>query len=147
MSAPRLFAAAAVAAISASGCAPAIVATAGVSFAQAGASAFISGELRSARQASLEQAWIATLGALDELAFDIQIERPPDDPERQGLSAYVSAQDRGGPLVKVKLERASDAVTRIKVRIDLLGDQALSRLILARIDARLPLPPPTERVD
>ena len=123
------------------GCTPPIVLTAGHTMAQAGTSAFIRGELVSARQADLETAWAATLDALDELRFDLQVVRHPDEPERQGRSAYVAAGDRGGPRIRIKLERASEAVTRIKIRVDILGDQALSRLILSRIDARLPPPP------
>ena len=124
------------------GCAPAIVVTAGLSMAQAGTSAFIRGELLSARQASLDQVWLATLGALDELAFDVQVVRTPDDPESEGRSAYVMAQDDDGPEVKVKLERASDAVTRVRIRIDLRGDLSLWRLVLSKIDERLPHGPP-----
>jgi hypothetical protein len=40
-------------------------------------------------------------------------------------------------------------VTRIKVRVDVFGDQALARLVLSRIDARLPTstsPPPAEPI-
>jgi hypothetical protein len=128
------------------GCATPVAVTAGISVAQAGTAAFISGQLVSARQATLEQAWEATLGAMDELAFDRRAVRPPDAHESQGRSAYIMGQDDGGPQVKVKLERASDAVTQIKIRINLLGDQALARLVLSRIDARLPLPPPPEVV-
>ncbi len=137
-------AAAAFCLVAVAGCATPIVLTAGLTMAQAGTSAFIRGELVSARQADLETAWAATLDALDELRFDLQVVRHPDEPERQGRSAYVAAEDRGGPRIRVKLERASEAVTRIKIRVDVLGDQALSRLVLSRIDARLP-PPPSVR--
>lgn len=122
------------------------MATAGISFAQAGASAFIRGELVSAERATLDESWAAAVAALEELAFDIETLRPPEEAESQGLSAYVSAKDPGGPRVKVKLERASDIVTLIRIRIDLLGEQALSRLVLSRIEARLSLPEMAEGV-
>lgn len=125
-------------------CAPVYI-TAGLSVAQVGTAAFNNGQLLSARQASLEETWAAAIGALEELEFDIRTLRPPDDPEGSGRTAYVMARDDGGPSVKIKLEAASEAVTRIRIRINIFGDQALARLVLSRIDARLPTstrPPP-----
>lgn len=127
-----------------SSCAPVYI-TAGLSVAQVGTAAFNNGQLLSARQARLDEAWAAAVGALEELEFDIRTLRPPGDPEGNGRSAYVMAQDQGGPAVKIKLESASEAVTRIRIRINIFGDQALARLVLSRIDARLPTstaPPP-----
>lgn len=141
---PRL-AAALVAAAALTSCAAPVYITAGLTVAQVGTAAFINGQLVSARQATLEETWAAAQGALAELEFDVRVRRDPSDPESQGRSAYIMAQDRGGPAVKIKLERASEAVTRIRIRINTFGDQALARLVLSRIDARLPTstsPPP-----
>lgn len=130
-------------------CAPVYI-TAGLSVAQVGTAAFINGQLVSARQAPIEEVWAAAVGALEELEFDIRTLRPPDSPDSCGRSAYVMAKDEGGPQVKIRLERASEAVTRIRIRINIFGDQALARLVLSRIDARLPTstaPPPVDPID
>ncbi len=115
------------------GCAaPVIVASAGLSVAQYGASSFISGRLDAARRVSLEQAFAATRAAMTPLGFE-----PTGITEPGEKSAYLATRESDGTSITIRLTRVSPAVSRIEIRVGLFGDQTLSRLILANIDEQL----------
>jgi hypothetical protein len=115
------------------GCAaPIIVATAGLSVAQYGASSYINGRLDAARRVPIEDAFKATTAAMAPLGFE-----PTDVREPGEDTAYVATREHDGTAITVRLTRISPAVCKIEIRIGVFGDQSLSRLIMANIDEQL----------
>jgi hypothetical protein len=114
-----------------SGCAAPIIVTAGVAAAQAGTGAYASGELRTARHVTMEQAWQATLLALD----DLEVETLTT--VIRSRSRYVAAREPGGPRFRVTVERKAPMATKFRIRVGFIGDVALSRLTMRRIDYQL----------
>jgi hypothetical protein len=57
--------------------------------------------------------------------------------ERGDYNYYIMAKADGGPEIKVNLKAKSPMITKIEVRVGLMGDAAVSRLVLSRIDAHL----------
>lgn len=117
------------------GCATAVatpvLATAGVSVAQAGYAAFVRGELEVAMRVPLAAAFAATHAALDNLQFTVQ--RASLDTARGELRA----REASGRRLSIVLERKTPVVTKINIRVGTFGDQAMSRLILAYIHNQL----------
>lgn len=121
-----------------SGClAPAVIATAGLAVAQEGASAYIGGELVTAVTYPLEQVINASRDALAELEFEPRVDRDGEH------THYFLVREVNQREIGVKLESASPQVTRIKVRVGVWGDQAVSQVIQNRIAAKLSPPPTT----
>lgn len=121
----------------ASGCLPPMLATgAGMSVFQAGGTAYIRGELESAEVVEMKALFQLTQEVLvEEFGFEIHAARAGDN------NAYIHVRETQGRLIRVLLERKSPIVTKINIRIGLLGDQPMSRLILGGIQSRLPAPP------
>jgi len=65
------------------------------------------------------------------LQIPIKVER------RSSHKAYLNGQAEGGPQVGVTLTIISPVVTKIEIRVGILGDQAVSRLVMERIDEQL----------
>lgn len=108
-----------------SGCAPPLLfANAGVTLAEAGTSAFIEGELRSARKHPLELVASTYRQALERLDFPvIKTLVEPD-------YIYLAASQKNGDEIQVRMTRNSSTVTSIRIRVGLLGDQAIARLVM-----------------
>ncbi len=102
----------------------------GGAVAGAGIVAYAKGELRTAKMVSLDEAWMATQGAMDELGFTIMSRYTTAN------SAKLAARGAGNRSVTVGLERRGD-LTDIRVRVGTFGDESLSRLILDKILQRL----------
>lgn len=121
------------------GCAESAIAAAGASagfgLAQGQAESFISGELKAARLVPLQQAVDATLAAAREA--HVQIKKSEPGP----YSHYIVAKAEGGPKIKIHLKAKSPMITKIEVRVGFMGDQAVSRLVLSRIDQHLGIQP------
>jgi hypothetical protein len=118
------------------GCvAPTIIASAGANALQAGTAAFINGELDAAQIAPLEDALAAAVGTLQDLKFGAIHTR------RGEHSVTVYAQETNGREVRIILVPRSPLVTKINIRVGLMGDQAISRLLLAEVQARCPAVP------
>ena len=114
------------------GCAaPAVIATAGFGAIQTGTEAFIRGELEAAVAHPLDEVFAASEAALYELQF------PLKSSKLNQFNGYINARESQGRGVDVDLEKKSPIVTKINVRVGLFGDQAISRLILSTIQARL----------
>ena len=125
----------------AAGCASsAVIAAAGVTagfgLAQGQAESFISGKLKAARLVTLDNAAHATLATMDELQLKVLEER------HGTYDAYFVGQAEGGPEFKVTLKAKTPVVTKIEIRIGLMGDQAVSRLVLSRLDRKLGIEQP-----
>jgi len=115
----------------AGGCAAPIVATAGMGVAQAGTGAYVAGELRAARHITLDEGWQAAQLAVDDLGLDR--ENTVIGERRR----YVLASEPRGPRFRITVERKAPMATRFRVRVGLIGDVALSRLTMRRIDHHL----------
>jgi hypothetical protein len=116
-------------------CAPTVVATAGFGALQAGAESFINGELESAQFCSIETVRKASMEALQALQFKVISERHDE------RSASINAQELHGRSIRIKLSAKSPVVTKTNVRVGLMGDQVMSRLIMGEIQARCPAAP------
>lgn len=118
------------------GCvAPTIIASAGANALQAGTAAFINGELDAAQIVSLEDAITATTGAMTDLKFDAIRVRRGD------RTVTVYAQEQNKREVRITLVPRTPLIVKINIRVGLLGDQAISRLLLAEVQARCPAVP------
>ncbi len=111
------------------GCAPPVLfADAGLSLAEAGTSAFIEGELRSGVKRPLADVRAAIIEALAALDF------PVDYTNDQDGYACVIAKQNSGDDISIRLRRRSSVVTTIQIRVGMLGDQAIARLIMEEAD-------------
>ncbi len=114
------------------GCAaPVVVVTAGVSALQVGTAAFINGEIEAAFAKPMPEMFVASEGALNDLKFPIRRSKLDE------YNAYVYSNETQRRRIEIDLEKKSDTVTKINIRVGFFGDQAMSRLILATIQARL----------
>jgi len=111
------------------GCVAALIG--GGAVAGAGMVAYAKGELRSTETVSLDQAWSATQAAMADLDFTIISRR------LNAISATLVARGAGGRRVTVGVQRQVGDLTQIYVRVGVFGDEALSRLILEKINAQL----------
>lgn len=114
------------------GCtAPPMIATAGVSAVQAGTEAFVRGDMVVAERAPLKSVYEAVHNAMVRLELPIEQETLYDN------VGFVTAQEVSGWRVKVTLKRASPIITKISIRVGAWGDLAVSRLVMAEIQAQL----------
>ena len=115
-----------------------MIASAAVPAVQAGTEAFVRGDLESAQIATMEQMYIATEQALNDLEFRIISQRLGKN------TAYIKAKELGGRPINVDFERRTPQVTKTTIRVGVWGDQAISRLVLGEIQARAPAVPSVE---
>jgi hypothetical protein len=111
--------------------APAMMATAGLTAVQAGTTAYVGGVLESAEKGTLAQAYLDALDAVEELRFEL-VRTTLDE-----HYALVMAREAGGRRIRIQLQRKSPIVTKVRIRVGFLGDQAMSRLVLAQIRQEL----------
>jgi hypothetical protein len=97
----------------------------------AGAVAYIRGELEATEAAPIGQVFDATKAVVDELQFKVL------SADADAYEGKVHAETARGKEIGITLERESDAVTTIRIRVGVFGDENLSRLIHERIRARL----------
>ncbi|MEP9411642.1 MAG: DUF3568 family protein [Candidatus Brocadia sp.] len=93
----------------------------------AGTVAYLKGELKSTEEASIGQVWHAAQKAMKDLEFAVTSE------EKDALSAKLIARGAGDTKVEINLERVSENLTTVRIRVGVFGDESLSRLILERI--------------
>jgi hypothetical protein len=115
---------------------PLMIANAGMSLAEAGTSAFIEGELRSARKCTIDIAAAAYEQAVLRLGFTI------NRTLRENDYVYISADQLRGEDIEIRLVQNTPVVTTIRIRVGVLGDQAIARLIME--EAQLLLNSPLE---
>lgn len=97
----------------------------------AGAVAWVRGELTSSVPHDLDQTFTATQHAL------AAMELAKIDDHKTGLDAQLISRTALDKKVEVKLERVSDKLTKIRIRVGVIGDEALSLAILDKIKAEL----------
>ncbi len=105
--------------------------TAGFGLAQGQAESFIRGELKSARLVPIADARVAVVQALSEL----QLQTLTQQDDQYG--GYYRSKAAGGREIKVYLKADSPVMTRFTIRVGMMGDSSVSRLVMARIDAAL----------
>ena len=115
----------ALAAVFQSGC---VVAAVG---AGAGAVAYIRGELEATLDSSLNVAVKATNRAIGQLEFAKVSEK------KDALSANLIARTAQDKKIEIDLIKVGDQVTKVKIRVGVFGDEAVSMAILEKIKAAL----------
>ncbi len=121
---------------------PSPLVSAGFGVAQAGTSAFLQGELQTAIRRPFEDVLAATRKAVgpDGLRF-----KPESDQAQLGRGVItvreVPAADGSGEdrLIEIVIERSSEVVTIVRVRVGFIGDQTMSRLVMDEIVDKLGL--------
>ena len=106
-------------------------ATAGFGLAQGQAESFIRGELKSARLVPIAAARQAVLQTMGELQLQILEQR------QSRYQNFYRAKADGGREIKIYLKADSAVITRFTVRVGMMGDSAVSRVVMSRIDAAL----------
>ncbi len=91
------------------------------------------GELEAIEQATLDQSWDASLTAMERLGFVVS------QRDRSDVEARILAHTQGGREVRIRLSKDTTMLSRIRIRVGTFGDEALSRLILDRIETHLPV--------
>lgn len=127
------------------GCAESAIAaagaTAGFGLAQTQAEGFIRGELKACRMVPLAEARQAVIDAMNELGLEVNSDRMKEH------TGYLRGQAEGGREIGVSLKADSPRMTRFEIRVGMMGDAAVSRLVMSRIDHALGInsPPEDER--
>jgi hypothetical protein len=96
----------------------------------AGSVAYITGELKSTEEVPMSRAWRATQKTMNDLGFAIT------SMEKDAFYGQIIARGAGDKKVKIKLERQSDKLTGIRIRVGTFGDEPLSLQILNNIRKR-----------
>jgi len=109
-----------------SGCVAVIAAGAG-----AGAVAYVRGEMNTTLERDLNGVFAAAQRALADLEFAKVNDR------KSGVDAQLVARTALDKRVEIKLTKVTDRLTRIQIRVGLVGDQDLSLTVLEKIKARL----------
>ena len=100
---------------------------AGGAAAGAGTYAYVMGELRAADDVSLDTAHDAAIEALKALDFAIMYK------EKDALQAAIEGSSLADTNVKIRLKKKAEKLTEIRIRVDLLGNELLSRHILQKM--------------
>lgn len=98
-----------------------------------GAGAFSNGELTAAWPVPMEELWISTRRVIDELQFPVKAVRTSEDAQ----TAIVFADDTQGRDVEIRVDAVTPVVSTIRIRVGFWGDEAVSRLVLSRIEQDL----------
>ncbi|MBN1870268.1 MAG: DUF3568 family protein [Candidatus Omnitrophica bacterium] len=109
------------------GCVPLIIGAA----AGAGGMVYVKGALVENVDESVEDIHQASLAALKDLGIFVKSD------ELNRHSAVIKAEYEGGEKVEIKADAITEFVSKISIRVGLIGDQEDSRLILNAIEKRL----------
>ena len=121
-----LLATVAVSALFLGGCVVVAAGTAG-----AGAVAYVRGELQSSVSQNLDTTYAATRRALGDMQFLVI------EDKKTLVDAELVSRTATDKKVTIKLERVTQSLTKVHIRVGLIGDQALSLTILEKITAPL----------
>jgi hypothetical protein len=92
-----------------------------------GTYAYVNGQLKATEGVTLDKAWNATLTAMSDLSYAVT------EKQKTGLEGKLTARAPGDRKIQLKLEKKSDTVTEIAIRVGTFGDESLSRQILDKI--------------
>ena len=97
----------------------------------AGAVAYVRGELAATLSSDMARAQNATDQAIAQLGFAEVSDR------RSAVDGVFIARTAADKKIEINLEKVADNVTRIRIRVGLIGDESLSMQILDRVKANL----------
>src|SRR5262249_29182217 len=109
-----------------SGCVAVVAAGAG-----AGAVAYVKGEVNTSLEDDLGSVFSAAQKALAELEF------AKINDHKSGVDAQLVARTALDKRVEIKLTKVADRLTKVQIRVGVIGDQDLSLMILEKIKKRL----------
>lgn len=97
----------------------------------AGTVAYVRGELETTLSAGYEKSVEATNLAVQQLQFARVAER------RDALSDTITVRTAGDRKVVIRINKIADFSSRVRIRVGIFGDEALSLTILEKIRANL----------
>jgi hypothetical protein len=97
----------------------------------AGAVAYLRGELQSSVSEDVEDVILATAKAIEQLKFS-QVEARKD-----ALSGVFEARNARNDKIVITIDRQAEGLTRLRIRVGLIGNEAVSRSILSQINKNL----------
>jgi hypothetical protein len=95
--------------------------------------AYVAGELQTHEPVTIDEGYMSAQRALEGLELKVT------DREKDALTAKVVAYGAEDKKITVRLERQSDNLTIVKIRVGLLGDQDYSLTVLDRMEQELGL--------
>lgn len=95
--------------------------------ATAGTVAYIKGELKSVEEASLDRTWDAAQKAIKNLEFTLTKK------QKEAISARLITRGADKKKISINLQKITEELTEVRIRIGIFGDAPLSRLILERL--------------
>jgi hypothetical protein len=93
----------------------------------AGTVAYIRGELDATLPNNLDAVDAATNRAIQHLQF-VKVSESKD-----ALSAVITARTAQDKKIEIRLDKAGDALTRVRIRVGIFGDETISRALLDAI--------------
>ena len=93
----------------------------------AGTVAYVGGELKTVEEVTLNRAWNATQKAMNNLGFTITSK------EKDAFNSKLIAKSVANKIIKIKLNRQSNMLTEIRIRVGTFGDESMSLKILESI--------------
>jgi hypothetical protein len=91
---------------------------------------YIKGELKVTEEIALSQAFNAAHAAMEELEFVITQEN------KDALTGEVIARTSKDEKIEINLEKKSESLTEVGIRVGTFGDQSLSQLILEKMRSK-----------
>jgi len=91
---------------------------------------YIKGELKVTEETSLSQAFHAAHAAMEELEFVITKE------SKDALTGEVTARTSKDEKIEIILEKKSESLTEVGIRVGTFGDESLSQLILEKMRSK-----------
>ena len=92
-----------------------------------GTYAYTQGELNTTFESSLDRTWAATQAAVNDLQFEI------GEQSKDALQAQMRVNQADGTPVRIRLNRQTDSLTEVRVRVGIFGDEGVSRAVLDKI--------------
>ncbi|MEW6237970.1 MAG: DUF3568 family protein [Candidatus Omnitrophota bacterium] len=111
------------------GCAGVLLA--GGAAAGAGSIAFVQGELKTEEDIPISKVWMATIKTCGDMQFHIQ------EDNKDELTGRIYAIGSDDKKIYINLKSLSENATEIRIRINIFGDEVMSRRILSEIEKRL----------
>lgn len=93
--------------------------------------AYVRGQLETQVQAGYERSGEATNAAIQQLGF-VKISEKKD-----ALITIIVARNAADKKIEIRLERLAKELTKVRIRVGLFGDEALSMAVLDKIKANL----------
>ena len=91
----------------------------------------MTGEFKSSIEAGFDETWTASLQAVKELEFDVEEEN------KDSLNARIVARRYNDKKVSIGLEKSTDAMTMVEIKVGTFGDKDLSVHIFDTIKSEL----------